>query len=236
MKALWQAALLGILNLLLSSHAIACAAPPQPSTLVGLEADAIVIVQVTHAETPTDPMRPWVATASSRGTVWGSVEANEFTFEGAYPGSCWNFGIPKLERYWVLYIRKSVEGIKVDRAAPFWWVRMSGDKRLERLDMLMPLGAARPATPEEEVLINFAEPRVRLPTGATDLSKYTRVYAHSSAGMVRVAILPSRKPQQLIVDSFEEWPTRASCRCEFTEQMIDVQDLRSAGKLPPFDP
>jgi hypothetical protein len=236
MKRLWKACLIAVLNLLLASRAMACSVPTQPWALVGIEADAIVLVQITHSGAPAGPGRPWIATGASRGMVWGSAEAREFSFEGAPGGSCWNFGKPRLERYWLVYLKKSAGGVRVQLAAPFWWARTSEDKRLLRLDTLMPLGAARLPTREEETIIRLAEPRVKLPAGAKNLSGYTRIYAHSSSSTFRVAMFPSRNPRRLIVDSFEEWPTRESCRCALIEQMIDIQDLRDSGRIPPFDP
>lgn len=236
MKITWQASLAILLNFLLATNAMACRVPANPSVLAGVEADAIVLVRITHSGASTEPHRPWRASASLRGIVWGKVEARSFTFEGAYGGSCLNFGKPKLERYWLVYLRKSGGGVQVQVAAPYWWASRSQDRRLRRLDALLPLGAARPATADEEIIINLAEPRVKLPPGAKDLSRYTRIYAHSSSSTFKVTMFKSRNPRRLIVDSFEEWPTGESCRCKLSEQMIDIQDLRDSGRIPPFDP
>lgn len=231
-----RAVLLTILNLLLASHATACRVPPRPTALAAVEADAIVLVRITHSEATGDWTSPWTASAALRAKLWGEVAEKDFTFRAAFPGSCRSTGMPRPERYWIAYLRKTAEGLQVQEAYPFWWARQSGDERLRRLDAAMPLGAARPPTAEEEWIIGLAEPRVKLPPGVKNLKGYTRIYAHSSSSTFRVTMFPSLHPRRLIVDSFEEWPTRQSCRCEPIEQMIDIQDLRDSGRIPPFDP
>jgi len=236
MRARWQLVLLGILNLIPASYVLACRAPGQPSDLAKMKTDAILLVQVTRVEEHADQHIRWSGAASLRGVVWGAAGAKEYVLAGSAPGMCWGLSMPKRDRYLVLYLSKSADGTQNYRAVPFWFARMSMDMRLAKLDELMPLGAARSLTVDEERLIGRVEPRVRPPIGGADLSKYTRIYARSSPASLRVAILPSSKPQRLIVDDVEEWPTEASCRCKFTQQTIDIQDLRSAGMPSDFDP
>ena len=84
--------------------------------------------------------------------------------------------------------------------------------------------------------MNIGEPRLKLPTGISDLSRYTRVYARTSATTVTGLLLRSRTPQRLIVDSTEELPTEESCSCKLVGVTVDLDALWAAGLLPAFNP
>jgi hypothetical protein len=143
---------------------------------------------------------------------------------------------PARDRYAILYLRRTSEGMHVHRSYPYWWAKASLDPRLARLDRLLPLGAIREPTAEEARLLDLAEARVELPPGAPDLSRYTRIYQRASASWVNVRLFRSRKPRRLIVDNKEELPTEASCRCKLIEVFLQLDDLWRAGQLPPFNP
>lgn len=216
-----------------ASTALACRIPPRPEALRDMEAEAIVLVRVSAVEVSG---RSWSAIGVTQGILMGSGTGRELSFANRPFDSCGQMAPPRLERYWVLYLQRSDGALRVRQAYPYWWARRSGDRRLRRLDALLPLGAARDASADEARLLELVEPRVRLPAGATDLSRYTRVYARTSASGVRGTLLRSRTPRRLIVDSSEELPTEESCGCHIVHVTVDLDDLWSAGRLPSFDP
>ena len=239
---MWQAfvgALLGLL-ILVPSEALACRGV-DPVDLKDEEADAIVLVTIKGVrQTGANQAFPnwgpgWVATASVEAPILGSFAEQEIDFPQRGNGDCYQIGQPEIGRYYVLYLRK-VEGGYYPLAMPYWWVNRSGDPRVARLKKLFPIGPVRAPTPDEARMLDLAEPRVRLPHKGDRLEDYTRIYARSSAGTLRINFFRSRTPQRLIVDSDEEMPSRESCRCQLHEQFVDMQDLWTAGKLPPFDP
>jgi len=136
----------------------------------------------------------------------------------------------------VLYLRRTADGLRPYQIYPYWWARASGDRRLRRLDRLLPLGVAREATAEETRLLDLAEPRIALPPEVTNLSRYTRVYARAAPGTVTGLLLRSGPPRRLIVDGTEELPTEQSCRCTLISVRVELNDLLAAGQLPPFNP
>lgn len=222
------APLLIVVSAATSSKAMACRSPPEPSELRHVEADAIILAQVANVKLTTEPhWRQWVATATKKRNILGSPVQNEFTFADTGPGSC-GPGQPSLEEYWVLYLKNEGKGL---RAWPFWWARASGDPRLKRLNELLPLGIVRTPTAAEAEILDLVEEKLRGPKDGTDFSNYTRVYSRSSPGSLRGVFLRSRTPKRLVADISEEGPTRESCRCELITVFIDVEDLRSWGRL-----
>ncbi len=226
------------MSLLAPTAANACRVPPRPAALQHIEADAIVLAQITSVEGDADI---WQAKASPRGVLIGSIRDGDIQFGRQEPIiiSCDQWTRPKLERYYVLYIVNSENGPEVRHFYAFWWARMSGNVRLARLNEFMPLGAARPATPDEENMLELVEPRVRERERngrEIDASRYTRVYARNSASSFWGVMIPSEAPQRLMVDSREELPTSESCKCDLVEVAADLDDLWAAGKLPPFNP
>lgn len=239
MKPASLAVLLILLGLFGAAEARACRIPPQPEALRSLEADAIALVLITDLQVDG---ATWRATGAYRGTLMGDVPRREFSFDNgpAFAGEvvvgCDRSWPPKLGRYGVLYLRRTGDGLRVHRVYPYWWARASRDPRLARLDRLLPLGAAREATPEETRLLDLAEPRIELPAGVSDLSRYTRVYERASPSIVTGRLLRSRTPRRLIVDSSGELPTEESCGCELIHVTVNLDDLWAAGRLPPFNP
>ena len=223
------AALLLVTAVLAPSEAMACRDPPDPPEIKEVKADAIVLAVVTKVEPTIDKWGRWGANASWRGNVLGEVGEREFRFEDQGPGSCYNWGPPKLGNHWVLFLAMHEGGYRVF-PMPYWWAKKSGDPRVAGLRTLLPLGPVREPTFQEQRLIHLAEQRSRL------LGDYTRIYARSSAGSLRVKFFRSKTPQLLMVDLTEELPTPESCACELHEQYVELQDLWEAGKLPPFDP
>lgn len=228
-----------LLGLFVPIQAQACRVAPRPSALLNVDADAIVLALITRLEVDRGS---WQATANSRGTLMGSVKQRVFSYgtelfpEETITTSCDHNWRPKLDRYAVLYLRRTPEGMRVHRGYPYWWAKASGDPRLARLDHLLPLGAVREPTADEARLLNLAEPRIKLPAGAVDLSKYTRIYARASPSWVVGRLILSRKPQRLIVDNTADLPTEESCRCKLVEVFLQLDDLWRAGQLPPFTP
>jgi len=233
------AILLLALSLFGSAEAQACRIPPRPEALHSLEADAIALVLITDLQVDG---ASWRATAAYRGSLMGEVNQREFSVDNgpAYPGevvvTCGGSWPPKLGRYGVLYLRRTADGLHPFRIYPYWWARASGDPRLAQLDRLLPLGAAREPTADEERLLALVEPRIELPPGVTDLSRYTRVYARAAPGTVTGLLLRSGRPRRLIVDGTEELPTEASCGCALIRVRVELDDLWAAGQLPPFNP
>jgi len=238
-KSASVAVLLIALNLFGPAEARACRVPPRPEALRNIEADAIVLALVTEHDVEGVN---WRATAVSRGTLMGEAPHREFSFGSgpAFPGevvvSCGGSWVPKRNRYGILYLRRYADGLRVHRIYPYWWARASGDPRLARLDRLLPLGAAREPTAEEARLLDLAEPRIELPPGVTDLSRYTRVYERAAPSTVTGLLLRSATPRRLIVDSTGELPTEASCGCALIHVRVELADLWAAGQLPPFNP
>lgn len=222
-------------TLLAPSEALACRNPPDPPEIKEEKADAIVLAVISDVQPTVGKWGKWVATASWRGKVLGEVSEREFQFEDNGPGSCYNYSKPKLGKHWVLFLRKN-EGKYRVFPMPYWWANRSGDPRVRRLSKLMPLGPVRVPTADEARILDFAEPRVRLPDGGAQLEKYTRLYARSSAGTVRIRFFRSRTPQRFMLDYDEEMPNREACGCQLHEQFVDLEDLWQAGKLPPFNP
>ena len=226
-----------IVSLFASAEAQACRVPPRPEALRTIEADAIVLALVTEVEVDG---ANWRATAVSRGTLMGDAPHREFSFDSGPAGgmvvSCNQSWLPKLGRYGILYLRRYADGLRVDQIHPYWWARASGDPRLARLDRLLPLGAAREPTAAEARLLDLAEPRVELPPGVTDLSRYTRVYLRAAPSTVTGVLLRSGRPRRLIVDTGGEMPTEASCGCPLIHVRVELADLWAAGQLPPFNP
>lgn len=210
----------------------ACRIPLRPEALRTVEADAIVLARVTSVE-PTDD--GWTATAEIRGNLVGSGPADSFTFSIGPVVSCYQMREPEPGRYYVLYLGRSEQGYQFRNGYPFWFARASEDPRLAALDELMPLGAARPPTRDESRLIDLAEPRAAAEAGISDLSGYTRIYARSSATLVRAMLFRSRTPERLVVEDHEELPTRESCDCDPISLTVNLQDLWEAGVLPPFN-
>ena len=226
-------------GLLVPAEAHACRIPPQPSALLRIEADAIVLALIAKVEADG---ASWRATAVSRGTLMGRTPQRVFSY-GSEPNSyetivatCDRNWRPKQDRYAILYLRRTAEGMLVHRGYPYWWAKASLDPRLARLDRLLPLGAAREPTAEEGRLLDLAEARVELPAGAPNLSRYTRIYERASPSWVSGRLFRSRKPRRLIVDSTGELPTEASCRCKLINVFLQLDDLWRAGQLPPFNP
>lgn len=239
MKSVGIALLLSALSLLWPAAAQACRVPPRPERLQSLKADAIVLVLISGVEVNG---RAWRATAAVRGTLMGRVRQREFSIDNgpAHPdvvtSTCDQSWLPKLGRYGVMYMRRTPDGFRLSRIYPYWWARASGDRRLARLERMLPLGAAREPTPDEIRLLDLAEPRLELPAGVTGLSGYTRVYARSAPGSVVAMLIPARHPRRLVVDGTEELPSEQSCRCRAIRVSAELQDLWTAGRLPPFNP
>ena len=231
------AVLIIALGLFGAADAQACRIPPRPEALRSLKADAIALVLITDRQVAGTS---WRATGAYRGTLLGDVPQRKFSFDNGPAEevivSCGQSWPPKLGRYGVLYLQRTVDGLRVAHVYPYWWARASLDPRLARLDRLLPLGAARETTSEEARLLDLAEPRLKLPTGISDLSRYTRVYARTSATTVTGLLLRSRTPQRLIVDSTEELPTEESCGCKLVRVTVDLDALWAAGLLPAFNP
>jgi hypothetical protein len=231
------AVVLTALTLLGSTAAQGCRIRPRPEALRGIEADAIVLVLVTRLEIQG---ASWRATAVSRGVLAGRVRQRLFGFDNGSPGdvvvTCNQPWRPRLDRYQVLYLQRSAGELRVVQSYPYWWARASGDPRLARLHLFLPLGAAREPSAQEARLLDLAEARIELPRGVTALNRYTRVYARVSAGMVTGMLVRSRTPRRLIVDSGEDLPTEQSCGCALIPVRVDLDDLRVAGRLPPFNP
>lgn len=198
-----------------------------------MEADAIVLVQVTDVELVDER---WTATAAILGTLVGSHPTGQITFSHGPIVTCHQMAEPTLGRYYVLYLDNSDHDFRFLNGFPYWFARASEDVRLAALNDLLPLGAARQPTPEESRLIDFAEPRAATQTGISDLSGYTRIYARSSAGGVRAVIFRSQTPGRLMVFDHEELPTKESCGCDPITVSVDLQDLWDAGELPAFNP
>jgi hypothetical protein len=198
-----------------------------------MQADAIVLVQVTNVELVDGT---WTATAAILGTLDGSHPAGQIIFSGGPIVTCHQMGKPTSGRYYVLYLGNSDQGYQFLTGLPYWFARTIEDIRLAALDDLLPLGAARQPTPEERRLIDLAEPRAATQAGISDLSSYTRIYARTSAGWVRAMIFRSQDPQLLMVYDHEELPTKESCSCDPVTVSVDLYDLWNAGKLPPFNP
>lgn len=232
MKPFSFAILLIALTLFGPSEALACRIRPSPTALRDVRADAIVLAQITAVE---GAGASWSATASSRGTLMGAVSERAFRFANQPYDSCRNMSRPRPGTYWVLYLQRSDGGLRVHEAYPFWWARQSGDRRLAGLNRLMPLGAAREATPDENRLLDLVEARIQIPAAQKSLSRYVRVYARSSASIVTGMLMRSRTPRRLMVDESEELPTEESCRCTLVHVSVDLDDLWSAGQLPPFN-
>lgn len=239
-KRLSLAILAIALGLFAPAAAQACRIPMRPEALRGIEAEAVVLVLITDRQVDGEN---WRATAVSRGTLMGRVREREFRIDNGpvFPGvvvvSCRGSWPPKLGRYGILYLQRAPGGQRVYQIYPYWWARASGDPRLARLDRLLPLGGAREPTAEEERLLDLAEPRIALPPGVTDLTRYTRVYARVAPGSVTgVLLLRSGPRRRLIVDDNSELPTEASCRCRLISVRAELDDLLAAGQLPPFNP
>ena len=236
MKAVGVLVLL-ILALFGAAEAQACRIPSRPERLQSLEADAVVLVLITGVQVDG---ANWRATAVSRGSLSGHVRQREFSIDSGPTGeivsSCDRSWLPKLDRYGVMYLRRTPDGFRLIRIYPYWWARMSGDRRLARLDRLLPLGAARAPTADEIRLLDLAEPRLELPAGIISVAGYTRIYARAAPGTVVGMLIPARRARRLIVDGTEELPTEASCRCRPIRVRAELGDLLAAGRLPPFNP
>ena len=248
MNSICFAPLVVAVDLALASQALACRSPPEPSELVGVEADAIILAQITNVEANTEPRwRQWVATATKTRNVFGSPAQDEFRFADTGPGSC-GPGRPSLGAHWILYLKKEGRAFRVREAWPFWWARSSMDSRLQRLSAMLPLGLVRAPTAEESTTLDAAErmmyeamqgkePAKRekfahVPSEVTDLSRYTRVYSRSSARLLSVEMFRSKTAQRLVSDIREQGPTEASCKCKLYHGVIDFDegDLRSWGR------
>ena len=221
--------------LLAPSAASACRIPLRPEALRTVEADAVVLVQVTNVVS-AEAVDGWTATAAVRGNLVGSYAKREITFTNGTIVTCHQMSKPKLGRYYVLYLKRTDQGFRFRSGYPYWFARASGDARLAALSKLLPLGAARQPTAEEDHLLDLAEPRVSVRAGISDLSDYTRIYSRDSASSVRAMLFRSRSPGRLMVDSNEELPTADSCKCSHVEVIVDLNDLWAAGELPPFNP
>jgi hypothetical protein len=237
MKPVTAAILLLACGALAPGEASACRVPAPPATLRNLPADAIVLARITsvHWIGPRRERR-WRATARAWALLSGAIDGPGFSFDSDSHIICGGAGTPRPGRPWIIYLQRSGDGMRVLDASAYWWSRRSGDPRVARLNELLPLGAVREPTRDEARMLDLAEPRVTLPTGQTDLSRYTRIYARSSAGTLQLLLLRAGPPRRLMVDYSEEFPTEASCRCTFVHQFVDLQDLWNAGRLPPFDP
>lgn len=237
MKRAKVAVVLAALILSGATAAEACRIRPRPEALRRIEADAIVLALVTGLEVRG---ASWRATAVSRGVLTGRVRQRRFDFDNGSPGdvvvTCNQPWQPKLDRYQILYLQRSAGGLRVVQAYPYWWARASGDPRLARLSLLLPLGAAREPSASETRLLDLAEARIERPPGVAALNRYTRVYARVSASAVTGMLVRSRTPRRLIVDGSEELPTEQSCGCALIPVRVELEDLWRAGRLPPFDP
>lgn len=223
------AALLVGSNLLAPSKALACRGV-DPSELRDVDADAAILTQITSVNlTAERAWRRWEATATKRHDAFGSVTGGDFKFADSGAGSC-GPGQPSLNEYWVLYLKKEGENFRVGPAWPFWWARASEDRRLKRLNTLLPLGIVRTPTAAEGKILDRIEKTLRPPNGVREISNYTRVYSRSSPGSLRAKFLRSRTPRRLVADISEEGPTRASCKCDLKTLFTDVEDLRLWGK------
>lgn len=224
-------------GLMAPAQALACRLPPRPSALLNIKADAIVLALIADVD---GDHAHWRATARSRGTLMGRAPQRVFSYASrpnsgeVVINSCDQPWRPKRDRYWILYLRLTDEGLRVHRGYPYWWAKASLDPRLARLDRLLPLGAVRTPTADEDRLLDLAEPRIELPAGASDLSGYTRVYARTSASWLKGKIFRSRKPQRLMVDDTSELPSEKSCGCKLIDVFLQLDDLWRAGQLPPF--
>ena len=223
------------LFVLAPAEALACRGV-DPEDLKDDAADVIVLTTIKDVRKMPKKVWPdwgpeWVATASVEADLLGRTPEKNIEFSQEFPGSCERIGEPRIGKYYVLYLRR-LAGKLYSRAMPYWWAKASGDPRVAKLKKLFPLGPVRAPTPDEERLLDFAEPRVRLPQGK-GIENYTRIYARSSPGTVSFKYFPSRTPQRLMLDYTEEMPTRDSCRCALQDGFVDLQDLWTAGKLPP---
>lgn len=220
------------LSVLAPTAAYACRVAPQPERLQREQADAIALVQI--ARVGGDDAE-WHAVAAVRGSLAGTMLEDEVEYDRPLIiSSCDNWPPPKPGKYYVLYLRNREGGVTVTGQYPYWWARRSGDPRLSRLDELLPLGAVRQPTPDEERLIALAEPRIKLPAGSESLDDYTKIFARTSASYVSVALLRSENPQRLMADEHESFPTEPSCKCELIEVAVSLEDFYREGKLPPF--
>lgn len=226
-----------VLGLLVPVQTQACRVPPRPSALLNVEADAIVLALISNVG---GDETNWRATALPRGALMGKAPTRAFEYDsGPMAGhvftSCDQPAKPKRDRYWVLYMQRTSDGLRVNRGYPYWWAKASGDPRLVRLDRLLPLGAARKPTATEDRLLDLAEARITRPD-ASDLSRYTRIYARASPSWVVGRLFRSQKPQRLMVDDAGEFPTEDSCGCKLINIFLQLDDLWRVGQLPPFDP
>lgn len=114
-----------------------CRFPRKAAALRDVEADAIVLTMITDLE---GGGLSWRATATSRGTLMGDVPEREFRFASEPGLGCDQLWLPRLDRYWVLYLRRTSDGLRVHRGYPYWWARASRDPRLAQLDRLLPPG------------------------------------------------------------------------------------------------
>jgi hypothetical protein len=221
-------------GILFPSIASACRVPLRPAALRALKADAIVLVKIIDAKSSG---YDWTATATVEGRLFGPHPKPNISFgNGGTVTSCGGMGAPKPDRFYVLYLQRTAEGLKYQSGYPFWFARTSGDPRLAKLNKLKPLGLAREPTTDEQQLIDLVEPRVLTKSGMATLFGYTQVYGRSSASWISVMLIRSRSSRRLIVDDPAEFPTVESCRCRPIELLIQADDLWAAGKLPPFDP
>jgi hypothetical protein len=227
----WLVALAALTALAFAaSPAMACRSPPEPHELKEQPADAILLTTAKDVRSTAEKRwSQWFATVSVDALIWGKSGEREIIVTDQGPGTCQIVGKPKPGKYYVLYLRR-IDGRTYVEAMPFWWAWQSGDPRLAKLMKLFPLSNVREPTAQEANMIDLAEQRSRL------LGDYTRIYARTSAGSLRLNFFRSKTPQTLMVDYSEELPTAASCRCDLHEQHIELQDLWEAGKLPPFNP
>ena len=233
MKATAAAALLPALLLCAPMAARACRVPAAPSALQSVPADAVVLARVTSVEGNSGR---WHATARAWAVLSGALEGRDFSFSDGSHVICGGMYRPRPGRTVILYLQRAAGGMRVVDASAYWWARRSGDPRLARLNALLPLGPVRAPTRAEQGLIALAEPRITRPAGETDLSGYAIIFARSSAGSVRATRLRAARPRRLMVDDSEEMPTEAMCGCTLSEEIVDLDDLWRAGRLPPFDP
>jgi len=244
MKLVWSAVLPFVLNFLAISPAMACRSGPEPAELREVEANAIVLVRIKEVQRAGPAPDSWEATTSRDATIFGRVTSSHFKVASAGSASC-EPGMPSLEEYWILYLKKDGEGFRVARAWPFWWARASMDPRLQRLNRMMPLGIVRVPTAEESTTLDAVEQMMsealqgkertnvlRVPDGVIDLSRYTRVYSRASPQWLSVEMFRSRTPQRLVSDIREQGPTEVSCACKLHHGVIDLDEdeLRSWGR------
>jgi hypothetical protein len=235
MKATGISILLAALGLFAPGEARACQVPTPPAALRAVPADAIVLARITSVDwIGARRERHWRATARAWTVLSGAIDGPDFSFDNETHFRCGGAGTPRPGGYWILYLQRTGDGMRILDASAYWWTRQSGDPRLAWLNTLLPLGAVREPTPDEARMLDLAEPRVRLPAGENDLSAFTRIYARSSAGTLRVRLLRTPTPRRLMADESEEMPTEEICGCTLIEQFVDLDDLWHAGRLPPF--